>query len=191
MVTKFTGNGLFLTSDSHFFHSNIIKFCNRPFIDVDEMNQALIDNWNSVVDVEDTVFHLGDFCFGNAQKWKEIRDQLNGHIILIIGNHDWKQMSNGIKDLFDFTAQQMKIVVDNRIVLLNHYPFLCFAHGNPDIYNENDLVWNPFGHVHTCPNYTGSDAVRLNYLYPTQYDVGVDNNNFTTIINVYFKTKKR
>ena len=54
------------------------------------MNEVLINNWNSVVDEDSTVFHLGDFAWGGFNKWKEIRDMLNGHIVLIKGNHDWK-----------------------------------------------------------------------------------------------------
>lgn len=76
------------TSDSHFHHKAVIDFCNRPFNDVDEMNAAMIKNWNGVVGDTDQVYHLGDFCFGGVEKWKEILDQLNGEIILIKGNHD-------------------------------------------------------------------------------------------------------
>lgn len=65
--------------------------------------------------------------------------------------------------------------IDKHSIYLNHYPFLCFSGSyKPD-------VWQLFGHVHTRKNNTGIDADRLQYLYPTQYDVGVDNNNFTPV----------
>ena len=181
MVTKFTGNGLWLTSDTHFCHENILRFCERPFSDIEEHDRILIDNWNSVVEPDDTVFHLGDFCFGGFPKWKEIREQLNGHIILIKGNHDDHSMTTGAERLFDYVTYQMRITVDGRNVYLNHFPFLCFAHGDPNLYHENNLVWAPFGHVHSRDNNTGTDQGRLQYLYPTQYDVGVDNNGFFPI----------
>jgi calcineurin-like phosphoesterase family protein len=73
------------TSDTHFGHSNIIEYCNRPFGSVEEMDKTIIDNWNSVVKPKDVVFHLGDFSFG---KTKEYKDKLNGTIIHIKGNHD-------------------------------------------------------------------------------------------------------
>ena len=59
---------IFWTSDSHYFHNNILKYCNRPFGSVEAMNEALVANWNSVVKPDDHVYHLGDFCFGNVEK---------------------------------------------------------------------------------------------------------------------------
>ena len=77
------------TADTHFYHANIIKYCKRPYDTVDEMNEALIDNWNSVVGVKDTVYHLGDFSWGNAEVIKTILDKLNGkRKYFIPGNHD-------------------------------------------------------------------------------------------------------
>ena len=61
MNYKFDGDKVFFTSDTHFNHTNIIQYCQRPFKSTDEMNEAMIDNWNSVVGEDDTVFHLGDF----------------------------------------------------------------------------------------------------------------------------------
>lgn len=81
------GSGVFFTSDSHFCHESIIHMTNRPFTNAEEMNNALIKNWNNVVGKNDIVFHLGDFCFGTPSKWKSILEQLNGNIYLIVGNH--------------------------------------------------------------------------------------------------------
>ena len=178
MITKFSGDGLWFTSDSHFNHSAILKFCSRPFNTTEEHDLKLIENWNSVVGPEDTVFHLGDFCFGGRPKWKEIREQLNGHIILIWGNHDDRNRTMGIDTLFDYTSYQMRISIDGRIVYLNHFPFLTFAHGNPDLYNRDSLYYQLFGHVHSGPLSTSDDLGKLKYLYPTQYDVGMDNNDY-------------
>jgi len=83
----------FATSDHHFAHANIIKYCSRPFSDVDEMNQTLVKNWNSRVNPGDEVFHLGDLCFhggtqgGNKTGYHWV-SQLNGKIIHVAGNHD-------------------------------------------------------------------------------------------------------
>ena len=180
MITKFTGDGLFFTSDTHFNHKAIIGFCNRPWKSIEEHDQALIENWNSVVSPDDTVFHLGDFVFGGFPKWKEIVEQLNGHIYLIRGNHDDKQMTAGIQTLFEDCLYQARILVDGRTVYLNHFPFLCFGHGDPKIYKDSYSI-QLFGHIHSGPNSTSADVSRSSFLYPTQYDVGVDNNNYRPI----------
>ena len=85
---------IFFTSDTHFWHDNIIKFCNRPFNSIEEMNDTIIENWNKVVGKNDIVFHLGDFCFCGSDKFKDIIERLNGYIYLILGNHDWKTIKN-------------------------------------------------------------------------------------------------
>ena len=170
----FTGNKVYFTADTHFNHANIIKFCNRPFNDVEQMNETLINNWNCVVNKDDTVFHLGDFCLGGAAEWTRLLDRLNGKIYLILGNHDLKNIRQGFIQRFEHVSMQMFITVDKQKMYLSHYPFLCFEGG----YKE---VWQLFGHVHTRKNNTGIDAERLQYLYPTQYDVGVDNNDFKPV----------
>ena len=83
------GSKIFFTSDTHFFHEHIIKFCNRPFKNAEEMNYKLIQNWNKKIPTDGLVFHLGDFGWGGYKEFKNIRDQLNGEIILIKGNHKY------------------------------------------------------------------------------------------------------
>lgn len=162
---------LFFTSDTHFDHKNIIKYCSRPWSTVEEMNQSIIDNWNSVVTPEDTVFHLGDVSFGGNTNLINYVSQLNGHIILIKGNHDRKLQQTICDKLFDYTCQQLRLNIEEYTVILNHYPLLCFA---------EDVQL--FGHIHSGPHSTSIDVNRFNNCgYDNQYDVGVDNNNFTPI----------
>ena len=175
MNFKFNAEHTFFTSDTHFNHENIIKFCNRPFKDVEQMNDVMIANWNSVIGKDDTVFHLGDFCLGGAAEWTKILDRLNGKIYLIMGNHDLKNIRQGFISRFEHVAMQMRIEIGKKRIYLCHYPFLCFEG------SYKDDVWQLFGHVHTRRSNSGIDAGRLQYLYPTQYDVGVDNNNFTPV----------
>ena len=66
----------FFTSDTHFGHSNIIKFCNRPFKNAEEMDRVLIENWNNKVPEDGLVFHLGDFGWGGYQEYKKIRESI-------------------------------------------------------------------------------------------------------------------
>ena len=171
-----SGKNIFFTSDSHFGHSNIIQFCNRPFANVEEMNEALIENWNSVVGPDDIVFHLGDFAWGGSQVWNSILDRLNGHIYLSVGNHDEKNMRPGYMSKFAHVSYQMHINIENTSIYLNHYPFLTYG----GIY-RSEPVWQLFGHVHSRNGLSGADTWRLGCLLPTQYDVGVDNNNYTPV----------
>ena len=181
MITKFTGDGLWFTSDTHFNHAKILEFCDRNGIkDIQQHDKLLIDNWNSVVKPDDTIFHLGDFCFGGTPKWREVLSQLNGHIYLIRGNHDDKNIEKSIYPLFEDVLYQARILVDGRTVYLNHFPFLCYGHADPKTYGQNYSI-QLFGHVHSSDKDTSADQGRLQYLYPTQYDVGVDNNNLTPI----------
>ena len=178
-----SGERLWFTSDTHWHHSRIIEFCNRPFTSIEEMNEKLIENWNSVVKPGDTVFHLGDFCFGGSQAWNSILDQLNGDILLIKGNHDEKSLRQGYMLRFKWVGYQLHLLIEDRSIYLNHFPFLCYGGTYHDI-----PTWQLFGHVHSGPGANGKDINRMQYLFPTQYDVGVDNNNFTPVSFEQIKT---
>ena len=172
-------NNIFFTSDTHFGHDNIIKYCSRPFKNSEHMNEEIIKNWNSKVGPNDIVFHLGDFIFGNIENFKSIRERLNGKIYLIMGNHDWKILNQNIIDNeFEGVYQQLRIVIDGQTIYLNHFPFLTFD----GIYREKK-TWQLFGHVHSNKHNPKSspDSDRLKYLLPTQYDVGMDNNYYYPI----------
>ena len=76
------------TSDLHFGHKNVIRFDNRPFQDVEEMDRTLIELWNNRVQPDDTVYIIGDICFRASRTPAWYLSQLKGHKILILGNHD-------------------------------------------------------------------------------------------------------
>lgn len=173
-------NNVFFTSDTHFSHDNIIRYCNRPYKDIYHMNEEIISNWNRVVKPNDIVFHLGDFMFGDVTTFHSIRDRLNGKIYLIMGNHDWKILNQHIiDDAFEGVYNQLKITVDGQTIYLNHFPYLAFD----GIYRDKP-TWQLFGHVHSDKNLHDQhspDKDRLGYLLPMQYDVGMDNNYYTPI----------
>ena len=135
------------------------------------MNRVLIENWNSVVGSDDLVFHLGDFSVGGAAEWTSLLNILNGEIFLILGNHDMNNVDQGFMRRFKRVSMQMLISIGKQRIYLNHYPFLCYG----GAYRN---TWQLFGHVHTNQQSTGLDSPRLKQLFPTQYDVGVDNNNY-------------
>ena len=176
------GEKIYFISDTHYGHSNIIGFCKRPFENVEEMNEKMIENWNNKVPADGIVYHLGDFSWGGYQQWKSIRERLNGEIILIKGNHDIKNLMPTANDLFKSVSFQMRIEIEGRKIWLNHFPLLCYS----GTYRDFDrFEFNLFGHVHLSNHKernTGRDCDRcFQMLFPTQYDVGVDFNEFAPI----------
>jgi len=81
---------IWFTADHHFNHANIIKYCNRPFSSVDEMNNELVRRWNEVIKPDDTVYHLGDFTLEGVETFYKFFMQLNGKILIIPGGHDYR-----------------------------------------------------------------------------------------------------
>ena len=156
-------SNVWFTSDQHFFHNNVIKYCNRPFETVEEMNATMIANWNAVVAKGDSVYMLGDFAFVNKTAQAEaIIGQLNGHIHWVYGNHDAK-----IKG-----AKGVAWAGDYKEVKHMGYKFVCCHYPM--------VTWNGchrgtimlHGHCHgTLP-----DDGRL-----LRFDVGVDSFNFTPV----------
>lgn len=176
---KDTSN-LFFTSDTHFNHKNIITYCSRPFEDIESMNETLIQNWNNTVSKNGVVFHLGDFAFGGSEVWNKILSRLNGKIYLVLGNHDHKNIRQGCYSRFEAIGEQMTIEAGNKKLILTHFPLLCY-HG---AWETEQNCWNIHGHVHICHNKfanTGKDFEKMSLAFPTQYDVGVDLNNYTPI----------
>jgi len=135
------------------------------------MNDVLIVNWNSIIGKDDIVFHLGDFAFCGVTKAREIKEQLNGKIVLIKGNHDYDSTCK----LFDDVYQQLHINIEDKSIYLNHFPFASFPNN----------CYQLFGHIHLCK---GENVNKYN-LNSRQYDVGVDNNNYRPVSWIEIKNK--
>ena len=115
---------IYISSDSHFNHENIIKYCRPEYSSVDEMNWDIIKKWNEVVSPNDTAYILGDFAFKTGLKKEEARHiaySLNGKKILILGNHD------NLKQIHDFPFEKIEknlnINIQGVDFLLSHYPY--------------------------------------------------------------------
>jgi len=93
--THYPDCSTFVIGDLHLNHTNIIKYCNRPFDNVADMNRVLVKNWNLVVKKTDTVFFLGDMAMGNSDK---LINSLNGNIFFIRGNHDKSRDQDSMHD---------------------------------------------------------------------------------------------
>jgi len=106
-------------SDTHFGHTNIIKFAGRPYEGVEHMDEDMIARWNSKVGNGDLVYHLGDFA------WKDMkyyRERLNGEIILIRGNHDRRLNKEQQDKLFVNVYDYKKVLDEENKIILFHYP---------------------------------------------------------------------
>lgn len=156
----------YFTADYHLGHQNsngggIIEYCNRPYKNVEAMNRSIIDNHNSIVKPEDTVFHIGDFCFknidANINRSVEFEKLLNGKIIHIQGNHD--------------NNNSTKCILYGG--LINYYGHEMWMVHDPKYFNKNYKI-NLVGHVHTAWKTQERDGVLL-------INVGVDVNNYRPI----------
>ncbi len=156
-------NGVdFVCSDTHFGHANVIKHDSRPFATVEEMDLALIDNWNAKVkDRNRDVFHLGDFAFRNKQPIEWYTSRLFGRIHLVYGNHDDK--ARKVSHLFASTHEALYVRFNNYKINMFHYACRTWRsahHGS----------WLLYGHSHgNLPPYGRS------------FDVGVMNHGYAPL----------
>lgn len=150
----------YLISDLHFHHRNIIEYTGRPFKDVEEMNETLIKNWNSVVKRGDRVFLLGDVFFCSQELAHQIKRRLNGDVYLFLGNHD-KHSKQWFKDIGFIEVFDKPFIMHNKYII-SHKPLEV---------NFGDLV-NVHGHVH---NRTLPDTSRY-------CNVSVEEINYTPIL---------
>lgn len=128
-----------IISDTHFGHPNVIPYCARPFKSVKEMDNELIKRWNARVSKDDIVYHLGDFCFKFPQdKVAALVSNLNGRIILVMGNHD-THPNKWYIDCGFINATYFPIIVDDNIVLSHRPP-------EPELISPK--YFYVFGHTH-------------------------------------------
>lgn len=132
----------FYISDLHFGHFNIIRYDNRPFNSIEEMDKVLINNWNSVVSRGDTVWILGDISWHDDEKTVEIFEQLNGIKVLIKGNHDKIKRSSKLSKCFTSIQDYAELYLDKKNkVVMSHYP-MPFWNGQ-----FRDTI-HLYGHIH-------------------------------------------
>jgi len=132
---------LHFTADLHLDHANILSHCARPFVNVHQMNQTLIHNWNQSVSGSDTVYVLGDFAWSSAkpEQVSAWLAQLNGNKILVRGNHDRKNVTNapGWSSVHDL----LKVRYEGERMILCHYAMRVWdGHGRGS--------WHLYGHSH-------------------------------------------
>lgn len=137
-------------ADLHFGHTNVIRFDNRPFNDMEEMERELIRRWNARVTAGDTVYILGDFCWRPSNDWIPLVQRLNGCKVLIRGNHDPKKIDGKLRKMFDDIKDYKEITDNGRKICMSHYPILFYNHsfspktymlcGHVHMTHENDIL---------------------------------------------------
>lgn len=120
-------NKIFVTSDTHFNHKNILTYCpNRKFDSIEAMNNAIVTDWNAKVTTEDTVYFLGDFAMGPKDKHIEFLAQLNGNIKIVPGNHDGhlKKLSkdNGLPPNVEMLDAIHTLKYEHKYFIMCHFP---------------------------------------------------------------------
>ncbi|MFH5811280.1 metallophosphoesterase [Companilactobacillus sp. FL22-1] len=162
----------YFIADTHFFHEPIIAFCNRPFHNVEEMNQKLIEKWNKTVkSPNDEVYILGDFVYmGTGEQANTILKQLRGKKYLIKGNHEqYLNDQNFDHSLFEWVKDYYSFEYNNRKFVLFHYPILEW-----DGYYNHAI--HLYGHVHNI-----NAAYFTRTLGENAVNVGVDITNYRPI----------
>lgn len=122
-------------SDTHFGHANIIRYSNRPYKDVDEMNEMMIQEWNKLVKPGDLVYHNGDFAFLPTDKLEKLLRRLSGSIHLVLGNHD--------KDIIKNRNQLLK---QGKLATIQHYNELNVDGQKIILFHYGCRVWNKSHH---------------------------------------------
>lgn len=162
---------LYFTSDLHFYHENVIRFTNRPYRTVEEMNQKLIKNWNKIIKPQDEVYILGDLTMKGPELAMEILSQLVGVKHLIKGNHDkYIEKKSFVKELFASVADYGEVTYQNQKFILFHYPILEW-----DGYFRGTIMLHGHQHNHADYNLLNREKQIL------RYDVGVDANEMTPV----------
>lgn len=175
---------IFYTSDLHLWHERIIELCNRPFSGVEEMNDKIIENWNYEVGYDDTVYILGDLALGTIRESLLIVPKLNGHKLLVPGNHDrvwsgYPHKAQKAEEMLNLYKDAGLTILPEQVSLTNNWK-LCHFPTSGDNYTDDRYPeyrptlepdeWLIHGHVHNLWTVKGR-----------QINVGVDVWDFTPV----------
>ncbi|MCL2053203.1 MAG: metallophosphoesterase [Oscillospiraceae bacterium] len=163
----------YFVADLHFCHAKIISLCNRPFNDVNEMNNRLIRNWNSIVSNNDDIYILGDFAFrGSGGEILKIAKRLKGRKYLIRGNHE-KYLTDANFDVsvFEWIKDYFVLNYEDARFVLFHYPILEWQ----DYHRKSAHL---YGHIHNNTSHIPDHSVKFACMGNRAINVGVDCNNF-------------
>lgn len=166
-------NQPYFTSDTHFGHKNILKYDNAPFDSIEEHDETIINNWNSVIDNDTPIYFLGDFALCSSEYSESIMQQLNGIKYFIKGNHDDNRIIKLYNKYGTFLGPIHEMRYEGQKIVLCHYAFR--------VWNKSHKgVWHLYGHSH------GSLPEDI---HSNSFDVGIMNWDYTPISFGQVQTK--
>ena len=161
---------LWLTSDHHFFHRNIITYQNRPFSSIEEMHEVMIENHNKCVKTNEVCYFVGDFSLGSFQDTQSVINRLNGNLVFIPGSHDyWIEEMNDLSFDLPISLNGNEIVIANSIHEFRHYnKFIVLCHyamrtWPKSHYGSYHFYGHSHGHIEDYGNSTDLSIERWNY----------------------------
>lgn len=144
---------IWFTSDTHFGHVKDFLWAPRGFNSIEEHDEAIIKNWNEVVGPDDEVYHLGDVMLNDNDHGMKCISRLNGHIHLILGNHD----TEGRVLLYEQCSNICEIVFAKELKIGKNYFWLCHYPTCVGNFDDNKKIWCLCGHSHTKNKYIDMD----------------------------------
>lgn len=164
---------IWLSSDFHFCHDREFIYKPRGFESVEEMNAAIVENWNKVVHYDDLCFVLGDIMLKDNEKGLKLLSQLNGRLIIIVGNHDTAARIDLYKECRNVEGLAYALVMGYKKhhFFLSHYPSFT---GNLEKEAFSQMTINLYGHTHQKSNFYND--------IPFMYHVGVDSHNCAPVL---------
>ena len=160
----------YFTSDQHFGHANIIKYCDRPFKTAEEMDEVMLAKWNAKVTDEDDVWILGDLLFRSATV-EPILERLKGKKHLILGNHDDSWIGKVDRDRYFLSVDSFYSgTIDGHLVTMCHYPMLSWP--------QDKKSYMIYGHIH---NHVNADYWPLIAKRSRMLNAGVEVNDYAPV----------
>lgn len=166
---------IFLITDTHWGHDNIIKYCNRPL----NYNDLIIERWKEIVSEKDIIYHLGDVIMGRHETLTNILSQLPGTKILIKGNHDNHSDNWYIRAGFDAVLEKAQV---NGVILSHKPSFLSELEINYGIINV-------FGHFHNAPADRWEFSLKERII-DSHYLLSIEKVNYYPVLLEDVKNKK-
>lgn len=172
---------IYFTSDTHFCHNKPFLYEPRGFKSIEEHDETIVKNWNSIIKPEDEVYHLGDVMLINNEKGIEYLKSLNGKIHLILGNH----CTDTRIELYESCPNIVEIVHAAQIKYKKNYFFLCHYPTCVGNFDDNKKIWCLCGHSHTKDKFVDMDKKSYHVELDCQNNFPIEITNIIKDINKY------